>query len=471
MTRGYSLEQDLKLLINNPKYSDLEILCEDEKKLHGSRAILAARSEVFDRLLYNGMKESYENQISLPKINSSGMMIILEYIYTGTIKKESLNKNNIIEAFYAADYFQLSNLQEIIMEIIKNADYMENYSPELLSKIVDIIPLSEDNIILNLLVEAVSIIPLNTIEFGRLSITALQYLLSCTHEKEKPFITPEYEVFRYSAFLAAKQVSNDAYETLKERLPSLEQMEDPIRVENKSITDQQKVAKELEPLTKFINFSRIKGQILTDIIEPLEIVPSKIIINIYRQIAKTNNLDLCEIRGILPKIYKFKESECVWDESACGSKLIIEDGGKVVYAPNGCGLQSIRAKMLLDNKGIFEWDVIIEKYCTDTWVGVCASENVNYESCLGCTPNNGWLLNSHGNVHSFSKCSKYCSPFQDDNVKVTVHLNMDERTCAFSVNGTKYSEVSEWNNLPSKLYPAVSLCHPGRFRIQPHQKI
>ncbi|CAG8612884.1 10863_t:CDS:1, partial [Rhizophagus irregularis] len=57
MTRGYSLEQDLKLLINNPKYSDLEILCEDEKKLHACRAILAARSEVFESLLYNGMKE------------------------------------------------------------------------------------------------------------------------------------------------------------------------------------------------------------------------------------------------------------------------------------------------------------------------------------------------------------------------------------------------------------------------------
>jgi hypothetical protein len=28
--RGTSLEQDLKLLLNDPKYSDLEILCEDE---------------------------------------------------------------------------------------------------------------------------------------------------------------------------------------------------------------------------------------------------------------------------------------------------------------------------------------------------------------------------------------------------------------------------------------------------------
>src|SRR3954468_17427549 len=82
MTRGYSLEQDLRLLINNPKYSDVEILCEDEKKLYGCRAILAARSEVFDKLLYNGMKKSYETQISFPKIKSTEMEIILEYTYT-----------------------------------------------------------------------------------------------------------------------------------------------------------------------------------------------------------------------------------------------------------------------------------------------------------------------------------------------------------------------------------------------------
>ena len=35
------------------------------------------------------------------------MEIILEYIYTGSIKEESLTKDNIIEVLYAANYFQL----------------------------------------------------------------------------------------------------------------------------------------------------------------------------------------------------------------------------------------------------------------------------------------------------------------------------------------------------------------------------
>src|ERR1051325_8163724 len=427
MTRGHSLEQDLRFLINNPKYSDIEILCKDDKKLHGCRAILAARSEVFDRLLYNApqetlqvpeeqttnyqqgqqiiqvhsygqevnnlsqethgqeahnhgreaydhgqMKESYENQISFPEIHSFGMKIILEYIYTGLIKEESLTKDNIVEVFYAADYFQLPGLQDFVMKTVKNT----NDSPELLSKVADKMPLSENDILLNLLVEQVAVMPLNTIEFDRLSVAALRYLLSYTHGKEKPFVTPEYEVFRYSAILAAKQVSNDAYKALTEQLPTLEQLESSnSNVKNKSITDHQKVAKELEPLIKFIDFKRIKGQILADIIDPLEIIPTEIISNVYRQKVRSNDKDSNEFRGIA----FLSKSDLVWDESACGSELIIKDNGKIVRASNSCiSFQSVRAKIALDKRGIFEWDVIIEKACNYSWVGVCASENFSY---------------------------------------------------------------------------------------------
>src|SRR3954467_13791706 len=97
-------------------------------------------------------------------INSAEMEIILEYIYTGSVKDESLTKDNTIEAFYAADYFQLPDLQDFIMIAFKTIiekNHKENYLPELLSKVAEILPLSEDNILLNLLVESVATIPLN----------------------------------------------------------------------------------------------------------------------------------------------------------------------------------------------------------------------------------------------------------------------------------------------------------------------
>ncbi|CAG8620382.1 16184_t:CDS:2 [Rhizophagus irregularis] len=445
MTRGYSLEQDLRLLINNPK------------------VILAARSEVFDRLLYNGMKESYENQISFPKINSAGMEIVLEYTYTGSINEESLTRDNIIEALYAADFFQLPELQDFIMKTIKNSNLAKNYSPELLSKAVETRSLSENDTFIHLLVEIVATIPLNTIEFNRLSIAAFQYLLFCTHEKEIQFATPEYEVFRYCAILAAKQVSNNAYETLMKWLPTLEQIENSAhKIDNMIfITDHQKVAKELKSLIKFIDFRLIKTHILANFIEPLGIVPTELILSVYRHKALLNNSDLNDARGI--PFYR-------WDELAHGSKLIIEDNEKVVRVLDQFNSQSVRARMILENKNIFEWDVIVEKSCNYIWVGVCSSENFSYESWAGKQPT-GWVLGSSGNCYNSDKRSSgYCPSF-GDGTEITVHLNMNKRTCAFTVNGTKYPEVSEWNNLPSKLYPVVSLKFPGRLRIQSHQKI
>ncbi|GBB90598.1 hypothetical protein RclHR1_01760022 [Rhizophagus clarus] len=463
MTRGCSLENDLRLLINNSKYSDIEILCEDEKKLHACRAILAARSEVFDRLLYNGMKESHENQITFPKINSARMEIVLEYIYTGSFKEESLTKDNLIEAFYAADYFQLSVLQGCIIKTVKDTNLIKNYSPELLSKLSEKVPLLEENNLLNLLVEEVAIIPLNDIEFGRLSIAGLKNLLSITFEKETPFATREYEVFRYSAILAAKQVSNDTYRNLMDRLPTLEQIENSITVGNKTITDWQKVSKELEPLIKFIDFRKIKTQIIAGFIEPLKIISTDIILDAYRNIALLNNFNICDIRG-----KTVHDSSYVWDKTTCGSNLTIEDNGKIVQASNGCNsYKSVRGKIAFENKGIFEWDVIIEKNCNNAWIGVCASGNFNYETFAGYQPT-GWVFGSNGSCFNAGNYSIYCLSFREDGTKVIVHLDMNKRTCAFTVNGTRYPEV--FVNLPSKLYPVISLCYPGRFRIQPHQK-
>ncbi|GBC08013.1 hypothetical protein RclHR1_07860007 [Rhizophagus clarus] len=485
--KGNSLEEDLKLLINNPRYYDIEILCEDEMKLYGCRMILAARSEVLHSLLYNGMKESYEKQISFPKINSSVMKMILEYLHTGSIKDEMLTKDNIIEFFNAADYFQLSDLQEFIKKIFKNnleKDYANNCLPELLSKVVKTMSLTEDNIFLSLLIEKISIIPLNIIEFGRLSIEGLQCLLSCTYEKKIPFATPEYDVFRYCAILAVKKISSDnAYNDIIKRLPTSEQLKqleqfeqleqlgslNSVQLEKKFITDHQKVAKVLESLIEFIDFRQIKSEILVNIIEPLGIISDKTILNIYRfksLLSKSNNSG---IRGI--PIYRFNNTNLVFDESGCGSNLIIEDGGKVVQAPISCVThQSARANVILDNNGIFEWDVIIEKTCKYIYVGVCSTENFSYESFAG-NQSTGWVVGSCGSCGNSGKWSNlnYC-PSLKDGTKITVHLDLYKKTCSFTINGEKYSDVLGWNDFPSKLYPVVSLYHPGRLRIQPHQK-
>src|SRR5436305_14145069 len=120
-TRGCSLAYDLKFLINNKNYCDIIMICQDELLVYGNRAILAARSNVLDRLLFNGMKESTINEIKFPEITSSAMEIILEYLYTENFESESISLTNCIEAYHAADYFQLDQLQQKIVNSVRRS--------------------------------------------------------------------------------------------------------------------------------------------------------------------------------------------------------------------------------------------------------------------------------------------------------------------------------------------------------------
>ena len=119
--------------------------------------------------------------------------------------------------------------------------------------------------------------------------------------------------------------------------------------------------------------------------------------------------------------------------------------------------------MTFDSKGIFEWDIIIEKACPYIYVGVCSPENFNYETHAGSQPT-GWVLGSSGYCWNSCEYLDYC-PIFGDGAKITVHLNMNKRTFAFIVNGRKYPEVPGWS-LPSRICPVVSLCQSGRVRIQ-----
>ena len=49
------------------------------------------------------------------------MKIILEFLYTGSIEEIIFDKDNLVETHLAADYFQLPDLQKLIIENLKEA--------------------------------------------------------------------------------------------------------------------------------------------------------------------------------------------------------------------------------------------------------------------------------------------------------------------------------------------------------------
>jgi hypothetical protein len=121
--------------------------------------------------------------------------------------------------------------------------------------------------------------------------------------------------------------------------------------------------------------------------------------------------------------------------------------------------------LIIRGKGIYEWDIIIEKLCKIIYIGICDYKKFNQEY-----NNNGWVLGTDCFIYynNNKNWRKYTSEKIKEGDKVTIHLNMTDKTCAFSVNNIRNDEITEWKNLPSEICPIVSLKQGSRLRIQPH---
>ncbi|KAL3688597.1 hypothetical protein R1sor_014906 [Riccia sorocarpa] len=87
--RNFEKEESLDLvehlmsMINNREFSDVTFLCNDGREVHASRMLLAARSEMFKKMLLNGMSESRSTVIQLPLVASSTLIQVFRYLYAG----------------------------------------------------------------------------------------------------------------------------------------------------------------------------------------------------------------------------------------------------------------------------------------------------------------------------------------------------------------------------------------------------
>lgn len=93
-TAADSVGKHLKKLLNNPEFSDLEIVVGSrEVVLYAHKAILAARSDWFRSALRPAFKEAREGKITIPDDNPKIFEPLLEFLYTGEYPLSSLENN------------------------------------------------------------------------------------------------------------------------------------------------------------------------------------------------------------------------------------------------------------------------------------------------------------------------------------------------------------------------------------------
>ncbi|RIA98953.1 hypothetical protein C1645_588186 [Glomus cerebriforme] len=428
-SQGESLEIDFKRLINDKRFHDISLKCSDEITVFGCKAILATRSKIFNDLIFT---RSNNDILLFNNINSNSMKVILEYLYTSKIEKENLTVKNFIGVYHASIHFNLMSLQNHIidrtMEFLMNIKY-RNPGKRLLSECVNKFSFNVDNEISQILVDWVAKDKLEKNDIDALSLEGLKYLLMKTINSKKPFATPEFEIWEYVLMKAINEFEGgmilEPHREIKE------------------------IRKCLTPFTHYIDLNRMDAKEIEQYIEPYNVFSVKKVKNVYRSKALGEGLEF--IRGV--PIFKWK-----YDVN-----LKVSNGGFTIETKKIMSSKSIFGDLIFKGQGVYEWNILIEKLYKTVYIGICdINENLKKKD----RNYHGWVLGSDGYVYHKDEWKWYDAKYKEGD-KVTVHLDMKNKTCAFSINKNKKPIVSEWKNISSEVYPIVSMEYGSKLRVEP----
>lgn len=118
-----SLQSVLKTLVNDEDLSDLQLEGKDGVQVFANRAILAARSDVFRKMLYGNFKESQSSVIKIGKYPGAVLRAIVQYCYTDDSDmlhyecNDAYRAKQLVFLVDAAEYFDLGELREQVEQV------------------------------------------------------------------------------------------------------------------------------------------------------------------------------------------------------------------------------------------------------------------------------------------------------------------------------------------------------------------
>jgi RCC1 and BTB domain-containing protein len=113
-------------LVNDDEFADVMFLVEHGQAVYAHRAILSQRCDHFAAMFRSGMRESTERTISLPNISKTTFLLLLEYIYTDSVK---VDVDEAVDLYMAADLYHLDRLREMCCTVVRRHLNVENFGP------------------------------------------------------------------------------------------------------------------------------------------------------------------------------------------------------------------------------------------------------------------------------------------------------------------------------------------------------
>ena len=87
------------------------------QSIPANRMVLSCHSVFFEKMFKCNMKEKYEHNVEIERVNGNLVKNLIDYIYVGSI---DINEDNVMELLEAADYLQMEQVKSFCWEFLKS---------------------------------------------------------------------------------------------------------------------------------------------------------------------------------------------------------------------------------------------------------------------------------------------------------------------------------------------------------------
>jgi hypothetical protein len=441
-----NLDCAIRNLLSNTSFSDVNLQGTDDMTIPAHRAILAARSQVFEKLLFGSFTEASDSEIRMG-YDGRILQAIVEYCYTDEVAMLgeqtedpcSLEQiKTVTNLAAAADYFCFPKLHKrvtdwVLLRMDKNKQLALGFlitannsrtAPELLHAAMDTIQNNFDDCGIK-----------DSKDFlGYLTPVLLEKIVS-----NEAIVADEVELFNLVASWADCNCDSRGDESAGNTIFTREKRKE--------------IASEL--VEKHICLENIIPSHLRDIVEPSGIVSSEKLLEAY----KTHSLSL---ESEMAPTHTKTKREC-WESS---------NQRDFTCTNETHGTELLQGRQM--RSGIHSWSIKVVKMSDGCWFGVAlATDPPDRNAWLGSLTG-GWVFDSNGDAcHAYPLQPRKTSHLlygEGSVVKFRLDLTL-QGTLSASVDGGE--ECLLFDNMlmigeekaDRSFVPAVSLIAPGAVRF------
>ncbi|KAJ1612910.1 hypothetical protein OIY81_1111 [Cryptosporidium canis] len=115
---------NLEGLVDNPDFSDVVFILENQETLHAHKCILVAQSQYFRSMFKIGMTESGSKEIHLEHIPKKEFKVLIRFLYTSYLDETDLQ--TLCNVLLIADSYNLTALSDLCTKTIKQLVEVDN---------------------------------------------------------------------------------------------------------------------------------------------------------------------------------------------------------------------------------------------------------------------------------------------------------------------------------------------------------